>query len=124
MSTWCDYYCARVVYILLCGDDVGILYDMIVLIIDWWLIYDSTTVIITQPIIISCSGILPRRTIISLGETELDSEGISDGFGHKGVETPDVAWSRDIVFALFGNCNQMGTLHAGKFREAFVLLAR
>ena len=66
MSTWCDYYCARVVYILLCGDDVGILYDMIVLIIDWWLIYDSTTVIITQPIIISCSGILPRRTIISI----------------------------------------------------------
>ena len=65
MSTWCDYYCARVVYILLCGDDVGILYDMIILIIDWWLIYDSTTVIITQPIIISCSGILPRRTIIS-----------------------------------------------------------
>ena len=66
MSTWCDYYCARVVYILLCGDDVGILYDMVVLIVAWWLIYDSTTVIITQPIIISCSGILPRRTIISI----------------------------------------------------------
>ena len=66
MSTWCDYYCARVVYILLCGDDVGIMYDMIVLIIDWWLIYDSTTVITAQPTIISCSGILLRRAIISI----------------------------------------------------------
>jgi hypothetical protein len=46
-------------------DDVAALHDMIILIIAWLMIYDSTTVIITQPIIISCSGFLLRRAIIS-----------------------------------------------------------
>ena len=46
-------------------DDVAALYDMIILIIGWLMICNNTTVIITQPIIISCYGILPRRTIVS-----------------------------------------------------------
>ena len=68
MSTWRKeyYYAYDVVHMFILVDDVAALYDMIILIIGWSMICNSRTVIITQPIIISCSGILPRRTIISI----------------------------------------------------------